>query len=206
MTIEDLELTPVGENPTKSKLSLRSTRICIVSYAPKRVIEDALLFNDAYIKNFAYIYHDKFTDAELGEKESKEPHFHILLHLYRKLSLRTVQRWFWCLTPDESQVVNTNPQICTDLLAYYDYMWHKAPKHADRYQYAETDIICKDRDGFLFTSADVEDPLLDAYNDLYNGASVHELVQRYGRDFIIHGTQVRDMVQWAKAQKTQNYL
>ena len=170
----------------KNSLSNKSRNICGITYAPLSVVENALIFNSQYIKSYAYILHNK--------DDGKEEHIHFIIRLYRPLSLRTIKRWFWCLNDDESAEVNTHPQTCSDVLSYYEYLYHK--NHPDKYQYKESSIICSCYDDFVFDSSCIDDTLQECYLAILDGATPDELVRRYGRDFIIHSNQIRQLIDW----------
>lgn len=193
------------------KVPAESKTFCGVSYAPLNVIDDALNFHSDLIKAWAYIYHDKDVFLEDSEDHSigdlKVPHFHFIVVLHRKRRASSVKKWFWCLNDDETAVVNTNIQHCNDISSYYQYLNHSRIEDKG-YKYPESSIKTNDRDFFIFyDDVSDSDSLLSAYIALYEGKlSVHDCILRYGRDFIIHGSKVRDMVQWAKAQQNQNYI
>lgn len=183
-------------NKNNNSLSTKSRNICGITYAPLYVVENALNFNFNFIKSYAYILHDK--------DEGKESHIHFIIRLYRPLSLRTVKRWFWCLNDDESSEVNTHPQTCSDVLSYYEYLYHK--NHPDKYQYKECSVVCSNRDDFIFADSCIDDTLQECYNAILNGSTPHELVQRYGRDFLIHANQIRQLIEWDQEIKMKKYL
>lgn len=186
--------------PTSKKRAVSSRSHCIVgiSYAPTEIIQRAIEFNSKYVKDYAYILHDKFSEAELKDNPDKKAHTHILLRLYGKHSIKAVARWFWYINP-EGQIEHTNLQSASDLNAYYHYCLHI--DHPEKWQYSEDDFVCSLMCDFDKFEASIVDPLKDALFDILNGTPTRVIAQRYGRDSIIYMSHLHDVANRIRAEE-----
>lgn len=182
----------------KRAVSSRSRCIVGISYAPIEIIERAIEFNSQYVRDWAYIHHDKFSEAELEENPDERPHTHVLLRLYGMHSVKAVSRWFWYINP-EGEIENTYLQAASDLYAYYHYCLHI--DHPEKWQYSEDDFVCSLMCDFDKFEASIVDPLKDALFDILTGTPTRVIMQRYGRDAIIHSSQLFDVANRIRAEE-----
>lgn len=191
--------------PTSKKRAVSSRSYCIVgiSYAPTEIIQRAIEFNSQYVRDYAYILHDKFSEAELNDNPDKKPHTHILLRLYGKHSIKAVARWFWYINP-EGEIEHTHLQSASDLNAYYHYCLHV--DYPEKYQYTDDDFECSLMCDFDKFEASIVDPLKDALMDILNGTPTRVIMQRYGRDAIIHSSQLFDVANRIRAEEASRSI
>lgn len=156
----------------------------LMTYAPLDVIMKALEFHSDEIKGFAYILHkyDKFPEGHERAGEFKEPHYHIVLRLWKKRTLSAVRRWFWCV--DENGPVNTFSEDVFSVQGAYAYLTHKYDP--DKYQYDPASIVVSDRKWFeVDYYADADSATL-AFEMAVVGVNPYVIAKRFGRDFIYH--------------------
>ena len=182
----------------------QSRNVVCISYAPLRVIENAILMHADNIRAWAYIYHDKFSPAELENTSSgrKEPHYHIILRLYRPFTHSAVKRWFACLN-DNGELINTHVVNCSDVGAYFEYLIHKYDP--DKFQYDANERKCSNPADFITDDAICQDNLTDALEDILNGVPTYAIVKKYGRDFIVHSRtlfEIADRVRVENSERT----
>lgn len=158
------------------------TEHSLLTYAPLGVIESALHFHADSIKAYAYIKHDRDVKDD-GSPDV--PHYHVLVRLWTRKSLSAVRRWFWCL--DENGPVNTFDEPMEPALAFA-YLTHQY--EPDKYQYPESSVVCSDRKWFVFDDFVYADSLTIAYQMALVGVNPYNIAMRFGRDFIIHQSDV----------------
>lgn len=181
--------------------SVQSRNVVCISYAPLSVIERAIQFHADNIRAWAYIYHDRFSPSELENlsSDNKEPHYHIILRLYRPFTHSAVSRWFTC-TDVEGKLVNTHVTRCSDVGAYFDYLIHKY--NPDKFQYDSSERKCSNPADFITDDAINQDNLTDALIDILNNVSTYDLVKKYGRDFIIHSRTLFELADRIRCERS----
>ena len=122
--------------------------------------------------HYAYILHDRDT--------CQSPHFHIICTFRANLSFKSVSSLFPSNALDGSPR-NTFVEALHDKYYAYRYLTHK--DNPEKFQYADSDIFCNNRDYYLPKSAASDNEeflnmLLCPY------VSYREMATRYGRDFI----------------------
>ena len=169
----------------------------LVSYAPLHVIEKALEFHSEEIKGYAFIRHDKFTEAELKDDGTEpEPHFHIIVRLWRRLSPNTVKRWFWCIDED-GQLVNTlNRQVGSVPIAY-DYLIHKWDP--EKWQYSPSERVVSDPKWFTVDECIEEDNAFLAFQMALCDVEPYVIAKRIGKDFLYHSRSIYESVAYKHA-------
>ncbi len=169
--------------------------LCFISYAPRHVIERGLEFHLDEIKAYAYIFHDRFSDAEIKAREElgkppEVPHFHIQIRLWKEKRPSTVAKWFWCV--DENGPVNTLPENNTSVSAYYDYLIHKFDP--DKFQYSPSDRVVFRSEYFEIPEySDADDGLLALQMAMVN-MRPYEIAKRLGKTFVWHHNDIYDLV------------
>lgn len=183
------------------KSSSRSRNFSLVTYLSREQLQVALLAHTQQIKQYAFAYHDKDTTEE---GELKEPHFHIVLCLYNATSLSAVRRWFAGFKDAEEKEINTLGQVCSDIFAQYDYLTHNTVpcREAGKYQYPQDIIECSDKAYFRANDEYSADNLTLAMNDYLKGTPLKTLYRVYGRDFIIHYSQIKALCEDIKREET----
>ena len=151
------------------------------------------------IVRYAFIHHDRDVyledrfndDGVLVNKkgDAEKPHIQLLFMFYNAMTDSAVRR----LLKTEND--NAMVQVTRDIVSQYRYLTHK--DDAEKYQYADSDIITDDVNYFesLCVRGQAGDKDMIAeniVNDIIRGISTRILVQRYGRDFIIHMEQYKN--------------
>lgn len=170
----------------------------ITTYVSENCIIQSLNEHRDIIRAYAYILHDKFTLAELGDKESKQSHFHIVLRLYRPLNLTTVINWFREFNDDGSRI-NSRAIVMHDVVDRFEYLIHK--NDPDKWQFPFSEIKGYNIQAFKSVRNCDDDSAVDALNDLLSGCSVYDVCTRYGRDVIYHFPQLKfcfDLIYYGK--------
>lgn len=185
----------------------QSRNVVCITYAPLDVIKRSLQMHATSIRAYAYIYHDRFTDAELADAKNghKEPHYHIIIRLYRSFTLSSIKRWFACVD-DNGVLINTHVVPCSDVGAYYDYLIHKYDP--DKYQYNLSDVTCSNPLDFTEDQSVNQDNLTDALDDILRGVSAYTIAKKYGRDFIVHSKtlfELADRINCDRCARSINY-
>lgn len=181
-----------------NKQRVQSRNWNLSTYVSKDTIELALKEHSDIIRAYAYILHDKFTKTELGEKDHKEPHYHIVVRLTRPLNLTTICNWFREFNAD-GQRINTRALPSSDFQADYEYLIHK--NDLDKWQYKWSDVTGFNEIAFKNHKNCDNDIAIDALNDLLDGVSVYDVCMRYGRDVIYHFPQLKfvfDLIYYGK--------
>lgn len=183
----------------------QSRNVVCISYAPLRVIKNALAMHSESIKAWAYIYHDRFSDSELEESSSgeKEPHYHIMLRFYRPFTHSAVKRWFACLN-DDGELINTHVVNCSNVGSYYDYLIHKYDP--DKFQFDESDRKCSNPADFESDESICSDSSFDALDMILKGVPTYEIARKYGRDFIIHSRTLFELADRIRAERCDRSL
>lgn len=175
---------------SKSGSSSRPYNHSLMSYAPLDVILNALEFHSEQILAWAFIHHDKFTEAE-GQSE---PHYHILIRTYSRHYSKAVCKWFWCV--DENGPVNTFAEEAFTVSTAFAYLTHKYD--VSKYQYSDDDVVCSDTKWFKVPDLAEADNLTVAYCLALLDTDPFLLVKRFGRDFIVHERNIYSLVERTK--------
>lgn len=166
---------------TKTK-SKRFRNFSCVTYLDIDTIYTILGEHQHQLKATAFIEHDKDVN---DDGTPKERHVHIILCLHNNTTINAIKNWFnGGYVDDNGNVINTLVQSCSCIQAQYDYLIHK--RDLNKYQYDISLRLGWNFDYFENTKAQDDDTLQQAMLDLCEGVPLSVLVQRYGRDFIVH--------------------
>lgn len=176
-----------NSKPTKSR---RYRNFSLVTYLTDEQVFNILAEHNQQIKACSYITHDKdVTD----DGELKEKHIHILLALYNNTTENAIKNWFnGGYVDNNGNIINTLVEKCNCIQAQFDYQIHK--RNQDKYQYDISERKGWNFDYFVDTKSQDDDTLQQALIDCCNGVPLSILVQRYGRDFIIHYRTIKCLV------------
>lgn len=157
----------------------RPRNFSLVTYLKPQQIESVLLKHDRQVKAYAYITHDKCN---------KEVHTHLLICLINNTTCNAIQNWFAGFEDEKGLQINTLVQPMHDLFSSYKYLTHETEQARDegKYIYNADDIKGNNLSYFTNTSEQDVDNLTLAINDLLAGIPLVEVMQKYGRDFIVH--------------------
>lgn len=176
----------------KTKESERSRKFTLITYINYDVILKYLR-TSAWIQHWAMCIHD--MDVESDGITLKQEHIHIVLYTYDAKTSRAVKKNFDRYSVEiyrysEQDVQNTRCEICYDIITQYRYLLHL--DDPDKYQYARSRRIT-DNDYYwsnLEYSAGMSDVAdnkgLAIINDLINGSSEREMIEKYGNAWIWH--------------------
>ncbi len=162
---------------------------CITYLNPPQV-EEVLRLHDNNLKAYAYILHDK----DINEDGTiKEPHIHLLIYLNHPTTVSAVRRWLGNWRDINGEIINTLAQPMHDIGACFDYLTHNTEqcRLEGKTPYSIGDITTNDWDFFSNSEIEPEDNLTRAFNDLLDGMQLTDVVRKYGRDFIIHYSSIK---------------
>lgn len=177
----------------------------VVFYGSETELKHILVANRARIAHYAYKVHDKDIYAEdlTDEKgnivhkagEEERVHIHLLLDFFNGHTFRVVKKMF---TTDTD-----NPRVepVSDRVAQYRYLIHA--DDPDKYQYDKSGIMSNDINYYekLCVNGDRKDTdnlAEQIVNDMLCGVSPRVMLSRYGRDYVIHYRQYREVVEEIK--------
>lgn len=180
-----------SSNQPREPTGKKSRVLCMMSYLDLAEIEKRLEWHSSQVRYWCCILHDKDKD-ENGEL--KIPHYHIMIETYDPYPVQSVRNWFKGIFDQDGKEVNTLGKIAIDRKSATDYLTHKnAP---EKHQYAETEIHRYSdyiKIALVKPRAD-EQPSLRIIEDMLDGLTEYELVQRYGREYIINGSKYKETV------------
>lgn len=165
----------------------RYRNFSLVTYLKSHQIESVLLQHDRQVKSYAYITHDKCN---------KEVHAHLLLCLINNTTCNAIQNWFSGFEDEKGLSINTLVQPMHDLYGSFKYLTHETEqaKTEGKYVYNFEDIKGFNLSYFTNTAEQDIDNLTLSVNDLLNGIPLVEVMQTYGRDFIIHYGHIKTLL------------
>lgn len=171
----------------------------IIFYGSSLELDKILIKYAERISHYAFILHDKDTYAEdkLNEDgsyahkkgELKKVHYHILVDFYNACSVNACKRLF--VTEND----NPKVEVINDMVASYRYLWHA--DNPEDYQYSKTEVVTDDINYYeklciMGAKKDSDNIAMLIVEDILNNVSPRILVNRYGRDFVIHMNQYYD--------------
>lgn len=183
---------------------IATNRFFLSTYVPVDVIADVLSRKLVQIKCYAYNTHDKdvylqdVLDKKTGEiiHRAGDPeivHTHIYLELHNSRKPSEIISWFRYF--DENGVaVNTFKEIPMYSQGCLDYLIHK--HNPEKYQYSIESVVSYGfdiQDGSLVAGDDY-DFTYDIISDLVAGVPLKTMIKRYGKNFVYHYRQFRDIV------------
>lgn len=165
--------------------SKRFRNFSLVTYCSPEQVQAVMHAHDKQLKAYAYILHDKDT-IEIGEL--KTSHCHVIVSLVNNTTCEAVRNWFRGFVDNRGLPVNTLAQSCHDIFAAFDYLTHNTEqaKSDGKYLYSDSDIVGFNLDFFKDDTKQEIDNLTLAITDMLNGVPLADVLQRYGRDFIVH--------------------
>ena len=174
----------------KSNKSRRFRNFSLVTYLSEQQVFDILCEHQQQIKACSYITHDKDKNEDGTHKEK---HIHVLIALYNNTTENAIKNWFnGGYVDTNGNIINTLVQNCSCIQAQFDYQIHK--RNVDKYQYDKSLRSGWNFEYFEDTKSQDDDTLQQALIDCAQGVPLSILVQRYGRDFIIHYRTIKCLV------------
>lgn len=138
----------------------------------KKQLEKGLTEYIEHIKNYVYIFHQ-------AEEEQKKEHIHLLIRLKNTYAIKTVVKWFSTDTDNAKDEVIEQPR------QFVKYMLHQTEKSIEdgKIKYDESELKSDNLDYWLKADQDTMKLIIE---DLLDGLTTWDMVNKYGRDFIIH--------------------
>ena len=163
--------------------------VTVMTYCTEEHIRNVFSAHDTDIFAWSYIYHDKFTQVELGDKERKEPHYHLVLRLNRSFTESAISKWFTFYNNDglkqRVDVIGTD-----DVYESYDYLIHL--HSPDKYQFLPSERITYNPSKFNRKTDKTSDcNAINALEDMLAGKNIYTIAHKYGRDIIYHMPQLK---------------
>lgn len=201
---EDDKLSYTSESPCDAT----SRRFFIRTYIRPQVI-DKFLKTCPWISKWSYCYHDKDKEPDGSLKVA---HTHITLYTYSAKTASAIEKNFNRLDAqtrlEGAKPEKTHVEIMGNTTIAFRYLRHL--DDPDKYQYTEEERISNDKewwfkyertDGLNDTSSNSG---LAMFLDRLNGATVLEMTERYGRDWLFHQKQIDDNIRLHHAETCDN--
>lgn len=163
----------------------------IIYYKP--TIFNSIINDDKNILHYAYIFHDKdvVTNNDINNNDRytindlnkpKEPHYHLLINF------KDAKTFNSCLTkftiPGYStRVIPINENKKRDR---FEYLYHL--NDIDKFQYAQDLIVTDNSNFWLNVQSSNNEKTINLINDIISNRPLRELLETYGRDFVINYT------------------
>ena len=187
--------TPKG-HATKPK---RVRRFCLVTYIDREPLE-RFLKRSAWIQHYALCTHDR---DKLDDGTIKELHTHIVLYTFEAKTLSAIKKNFDRFAGElvmrtDNPAQNTLVQDCHDVTSQYRYLRHL--DDPDKVQYEECEVFT-DNDSYwkeLCRTNGLNDSSsntgLQMFDDICEGVSTREMILRYGKEYIYHCHNFKEVV------------
>ncbi len=167
----------------------RTRKFCLTTYIDRDAVLK-FLEGSEWVSHWAVCTHDKdVTD----DGQPKITHTHIVLYTYEGKTPTAVQKLFDrfsvdCYGFDNKQ--NTMVMPCIDIVAQYRYLLHlddpKKHRYFDSERITENDAYWRKLERTAGLNDAADNKALQIFNDMLNGVSTHELIVRYGGNFLYH--------------------
>lgn len=174
----------MNKDPPKDYNKMYLSELSLISYRSLEECTNILLLKlqQQQIEYAVLICHDK---------DKSTPHTHIYLRLPRARLVAQIVRWFRGVD-EEGLLVNTFAQpVNTNYRDLLQYFLHR--KNADKHQYNDDDLI------YIGDVSDIDNESVDnsftILTQLMNGVSLIELVRLYGKDFVYHYRNYKEIIQ-----------
>lgn len=161
----------------------------ILYYKP--TIFNSIIEQDKNILHYAYIFHDKdvVTTDDINNNDRytindlnkpKEPHYHLLINF------KDAKTFNSCLTKFTIPSYSTRviPILENNKRDRYEYLYHL--NHPNKFQYASELIVTNSSNFWLNASSSNNEKTINLINDIINKRPLREMLETYGRDFVIN--------------------
>lgn len=167
-------------------------RFHIVTYLESDEILAILSEKDCYIKEAVIINHDS---------DENEPHRHLILNLLRSRTIEQIIGWF--KIDDRNTFARKNTYSRTDTIKYLLHI-NEASIDDGKHVYNTNEIICYKCDitEWLNDSRDNSFIILTA---MIEGTSYIELAKRFGKDFIYHYRNYKELSELIRLEQKTIY-
>lgn len=189
-----------AENKLKSGKIKQGRAFNFMCYLQESEIQRVITQNRRKIRSYAYALHDKDTHAD-GSPEV--PHYHIVLRTYSQFTLWQAYAWFKGYlfeydddTKQYEKISNLVPEFTGDLRQSVEYLYHK--NDPDKYQYNSNIIVSDDLDDVCMIVDKSFDNSYEIVDKIISGASELELLKTYGREYVYHRSQYRELAYYIR--------
>lgn len=186
-----------SDNNQGKQAPVRTRRFAMISYI-STVDLDRWLRGQMWIQHWAYCYHDK--DVENGKP--KPPHTHVLVCTYDAKTVSAMRKRFGRLAveiaKDDQLPQNTLGDVMNSCCGSWRYLIHA--DNPEKFQYPVGDRVADDyvywenTDTYFDTTDSTKNCGLAMLEDVLGGMSTIELVRRYGKEYMYHSKQIREIV------------
>lgn len=198
-TMKELAQEQALLDKSSNKVETLTRDYTLTSYLPLKAVKELCCCD--WVLHYVFILHDRDTD-ENGQ--SKTPHFHIMLRLRERCSLKALRRRldrftyeFYYGTTDTPQ--NTLIECTKDIDDMYRYLTHttEQARKDGKFEYDISDLQ-SDNLGYWRgdmsrqSTADKNNVALDIIIDIESGLTERQLLTRYGREYLINRTKYRE--------------
>ncbi|MBQ3235767.1 MAG: hypothetical protein IJA97_06380 [Clostridia bacterium] len=162
--------------------SIRTSWFDIVSYLSEEEIKDSC--ESLCPQAFSFCTHDRDVDKD---GNLKKLHTHIVLCFKTRKRALSLAHIF---NTTELRAINTSVQ----LLGSYEYLIHQ--NEVDKVKYESSKRYVSNEQFFndiLLTSCDGKDDTLSIIDNIITGVPTRKLVALYGRDFVYHFNQYKEV-------------
>ncbi|MBP3608269.1 MAG: hypothetical protein J6J11_08125 [Treponema sp.] len=180
-----------------------SRKFSLISYLNEEQIQKCLLSHGCQIRCYEYIYHDKDVFDEIDEKKNsehkagtpKEPHYHILIVTFNQCTVSAVRKWFKGYV-DSNGEITTTAQVMCDVYSMDEYITHDDKESIARgkFRYPRSAVKCSDINYFQAKLESEYDNSTLIVEMLLRGVSIRQIVKMFGKDFIYHYSQIKQVV------------
>ena len=185
----------------------------IIFYGTQKELFKILHTYQERIVHYAFILHDKDVYREERRNDSGEivnkigdlekPHFHVIVDFYNAASANAVKRLF------TTELDKPKVEVLNDLVASYRYLTHK--DDPDKYQYSGDSVISDDISYYenlclKGQKRDTDNIAMHIIDDLLKGINLRILVDRYGRDFVIHMNQYKECAESIRTWELEHWM
>ena len=208
-TVDDenvnVEVSIADDNDTnamsggKRKSAPRDRKFSLVSYIPPERIK-SFLERSEWVQHWAMCTHNRDV---LVDGSMKETHTHIVLYTYNAHTSSAIRKIFnryaASLVQNDEEPQNTLAQVASDMVSSYRYLVHSDDPKKVQYEAHERIVDLQSYWSALEQSSGYNDVLANSgkkmLDDLLSGTSSYEMVRRYGKEYIYHAKQYREMVE-----------
>lgn len=172
----------------------RARNYSLVTYHSEETVKAVIRANINRIRHWAYCIHDKDVKED---GTPQEVHIQIMLNLNYASTLLAVRRMF----PGEvdGQKFNTLGQVVRDLDSCFEYLSHE--NQENKFHYPHDSVQCDNRAYWeKQISDDDNNKALLIISDILDGERLWVMLQRYGRDFVIHREQYYDFARLVREE------
>lgn len=173
----------------------------LVLYCTKLELDAMLLKNLQRVSAYVYIEHDKCVyDSDLKDNdgnfvhragEPEKRHIHLLISFYNGHTFSAVKKLF------TTEMDNPRVEPVNDMVSCYEYLTHK--NNSEKYQYLESELVFHNEEYYqnLLRNGEKRDNdniAMLIVKDMLKGTSPLIMIDRYGRDYVIHMRQYKEVV------------